>query len=347
MKNIICILGLLFGIISCAFSAEEKRVLIIGNSYTFYNDLPMTLQALSKKTKYPLKVDSYTAGAMSLRGFLDDPAHKKARQLLESGDYDWVILQDQSQTPAYKPDETMESVRRWTEIAERNNTRVMLFLTWAHASTDGGKITPLVTMQEQTSTTYCKAAIANSGKTKIKVAPVGEAWARWYKNNPNKPLHLDDLSHPNAGGTYLAACVIHATLSGKSLKGIPATLKLDKRSTLSVPKALAKEMQATANETVKGFSPQGYLDDMLSKDAAMPSAAEIKGKLHAGITAKELMKLTGKPVHKSSVDKRKTYQFRIRDGAELVAYCNEEGIVENISIAAPGKPVEIIDVSKL
>lgn len=347
MKHIICLLGLIFGVLSCAFSAEEKKVLIIGNSYTFYNDLPKTLQALSNKTKYPLKVDSYTAGAMSLRGFLDDPSHKKARQLVETGDYDWLILQDQSQTPAYKPDETMDSVRRWTEIAKKNGTRVMLFLTWAHASADGKKITPLATMQEQTSTTYCKAAIANSDKTKIKVAPVGEAWALWYKENPDKPLHLNDMSHPNAGGTYLAACVIHASLTGKAVKGIPATLKLDKRSTLSVPKALAKKMQATANTVVKGFTPQGYLDEMQAKDAAMPSAADVKAALHAGITAKELMKLTGKPVHTSTVDKRKTYQFRIRDGAELAAYCDEEGVVENISIATPGKPVEIIDVTKL
>lgn len=347
MKKLFILFALMFGVLNCVFGAEEKRVLIIGNSYTFYNDLPKTLQALSKKTKHPLKVDSYTAGAMSLRGFLDDPTHKKARRMVETGNYDWLVLQDQSQTPAYKPDETMDSVRRWAEIAKKADTRVMLFLTWAHASADGGKITPLSTMQEQTSTTYCKAAIAGSDITKIKVAPVGEAWARWYKNNPDKPLHLDDLSHPNAGGTYLAACVLHASLCGKPVKGIPGTLKLDKRSTLSVPKDLAKKMQATANATVKDFTPQGYLDEMEEKDAAMPSAADIKAKLHAGITAEELMKHTGKPVHRSSVDRRKTYQFRIRDGAELVAYCNEKGIVENISIATPGKPVEIIDVTKL
>ena len=45
------------------------------------------------------------------------PQYIKARQLVESGKYDCVILQDQSQTPAYKPEETLSAVQRWAGIA--------------------------------------------------------------------------------------------------------------------------------------------------------------------------------------------------------------------------------------
>lgn len=323
--------------------AEEQKVLIIGNSYTFCNDLPNVLQALSNKAKSELIIESYTAGAMSLRGFLDDPQHAKAKELVQTGNYDWLILQDQSQTPAYKPEETMDSVRRWTSIAKQKNTKVMLFLTWAHASTDNnGKISPLAAMQEQTSTTYCRAAIAN----KVKIAPVGEAWARWYKKNPTKPLHVNDLSHPNANGTYLAACVIHAALTGKPVK-VSGALKLGKRTVSNVPKATAKDLQAIANATVKSFAPQKYLDSLEARENTLPSAADIKAKLHKGMKIEELNELAGSPIHKSVNDGRKTYQYRIREGAELVAYCNAADVVENISIAAPGKPVEIINTESL
>ncbi len=342
MKKILCFLHMMVSVLCCAVAADEQKVLIIGNSYTFYNDLPNVLQALSSKTKCPLKVESYTAGAMSLRGFLDDPQHAKARQLVESGNYNWLILQDQSQTPAYKPEETMDSVKRWTAIAKKNNTKVMLFMTWAHASMDGGKTTPLVAMQESTSTTYCKAAVEN----KVKVAPVGEAWARWYKKHPDKELHLQDLSHPNPSGTYLAACVIHASISGKPVKASGA-LKIGKQTIIRVPKGTAKELQAIANATVKGFTPKKYLDELAAKDAAMPAAADIKAILHQGMSIDELTKLTGKHILKSSNGGRNTYQFRIREGAELVAYCNSKDIVESISISSPSKPVEIIDVTKL
>lgn len=342
MKKLLSVLCLLFGFLCLSSAEEEQRVLIIGNSYTFYNDLPQVLQAISAKSKNPLDVESYTAGAMSLRGFLDDPAHTKARQLVENGKYDWLILQDQSQTPAYKPEETMDSVRRWAQIAKKNGTKVMLFLTWAHASADGNKISPLIAMQEQTSTTYCKAAIENN----VKVAPVGEAWAAWYRKNPDKELHHKDMSHPNPMGTYLAACVIHASISGKPVKAA-GTLKIGKKTVMRLPKGTAKELQAVANSTVKGFTAQKYLDKLAQQDQALPSAAEIKAILHKGMKLDELTALTGKPIHQSSNDGRKTYQFRIRNAAELVAYCNNANVVENISICAPDKPVEIIDVSKL
>ncbi len=342
MKNLVSFLCLLFVFCGLCRAEEEKRVLIIGNSYTFYNNLPQVLQAISTKSKCPLIVESYTAGAMSLRGFLEDPAHAKARQLIESGNYDWLVLQDQSQTPAYKPEETMDSVRRWTQIAQKQGTKVLLFLTWAHATADGNKLCPLVSMQEQTSTTYCKAAIEN----KVKVAPVGEAWGAWYRKNPDKELHTKDMSHPNAMGTYLAACVIHATISGKPVKA-SGTLKIGKQTVIRIPKGTAKELQAVANSTVKGFTPQKYLDKLAQKDQGLPTAAEVKAILHSGMKLDELTTLTGKPIHHANNSGRKTYQFRIRGGAELVAYCNSADTIENISIAAPNKPVEIIDVSKL
>ena len=83
MRHLLIIL--LLAVFPCTLSAEVKRVLIIGNSYTFYNKLPDALETLSRKTSYPLEVDSYTAGAMSLHGFLTMPQHAKARQLVESG----------------------------------------------------------------------------------------------------------------------------------------------------------------------------------------------------------------------------------------------------------------------
>lgn len=337
IKHFILFLGAL-----SATADDAQKVLIIGNSYTFYNDLPQVLEALSKKTKAPLRVESYTAGAMSLRGFLDDPAHAKAKQLVESGDYDWLILQDQSQTPAYKPDETMASVERWSNIAQKHGTKVLLFLTWAHASNNGGKIAPLMAMQEQTSTTYCQAAIAN----KAKVAPVGEAWARWYKKNPNKPLHLNDLSHPNPSGTYLAACVIHASISGKPVK-VSGNLHINKQTVLKVPKGTAKELQATANATVKDFSAKKYLAQLKEKENALPATEDIKAALHKGMSIKELKDILGAPIYQTKNDGHKSYQFKIRESGELVAYCNGNDIVENVSISIPNKSTEIIDLDKL
>lgn len=343
MKHFIILLFAVFACLGISKGEDAERVLIIGNSYTYCNDLPNVLMALSQETKHPLEVESYTAGAMSLRGFLDDPNHSEAKSLVQSKKYDWIILQDQSQTPAYKPEETMDSVKRWTQLAKASGAKVVLFLTWAHASGKGKKMEPLVDMQERTSTTYCQAGVAN----KVKVAPVGEAWARWYRKHPNKVLHVNDGSHPNPEGTYLAACVLYSTITGQQVKGIPGTLKLNSRVVMRVPSGSAKELQKTANATTKDFTAQGYLDKLKIKEGKRPTTAEVKAILKKGMSLSSIRELAGAPIHTSSDSGRKTYQFRIRDGAELCAYCNSSDTVEQISIAAPGKPVEIIDVTKL
>lgn len=343
MKKLLILLTLICSFAQLCMAEEAKRVLIIGNSYTFCNDLPNALMALSQDTKYPLEVESYTAGAMSLRGFLDSPEHAKARKLVESGKFDWIVLQDQSQTPYYKPEETLDSVERWSKIAKTGKAKVVLFMTWAHASAEGGKIRPLVDMQEKTSAVYCQAGVAN----KVKVAPVGEAWARWYRKDNVKPLHVDDMSHPNPMGTYLAACVIHGTISGKAVKGVSGTLKLGRRVVLRIPNGVAKELQKTANATLKGFTAQGFLDKQSEKEGKRATVAEVKAILKKGVKVDVIKELAGAPIHTNTTAGRKTYQFQLKDGAELSAYCNSADTIEQVSIVAPGRPVEIIDVTKL
>ena len=338
MRMLLLLLGLL--LLPCAPAAEALRVLIIGNSYTFYNNLPAVLEALSRKTACPLEVSSYTAGAMSLHSFLTMPRHAKARQMVESGQFDWVILQDQSQTPAFKPEETLSSVQQWCSIARRSRTKVLLFLTWAHASRQGNALLPMLDMQERTSSTYCRAALQN----KARVAPAGEAWAAWHRRKPEISLYDKDGSHPNPTGTYLTACVLHASISGKALKNLPGTLRAGGRTLISLPATTARELQKTANSTLKSFTPESWLQKQEQKSAARPSADNIRQALRKDMNIKELMQLAGKPVMVTSHGGRKTYQFQLRNNAELCAYCSPQGQIQQVSIATPGQMAEIIDL---
>lgn len=323
-----------------ASAAEAERVLLIGNSYTYCNDLPGVLMALSEQTDRPLHVESYTVGGMSLRGFLNTPAHDRARRMLESGDFDWVILQDQSQTPAYRPDDTLSAVRQWAEIAAAADTRVILFLTWAHAYRDKGKLQPRTDMQQRTGSTYCRAAIQHSAG----VAPVGEAWAAWYRKHPDTPLHVQDGSHPNPCGTYLAACVIHGTISGKAPKNLPGTLKLGSRTLISIPAATAAELQKAAAYTLKHFTPTRYLAQEEEREAGLLSVETIRREITPGTHITALIKLAGKPHYTAAHSGQYIYQFRIRGGKELCAYCSSRGIIRQLSIASPGTMAEIIDL---
>lgn len=339
-KIIVCCLLLLLNTLNTVRANSPQRVLLIGNSYTYCNDLPNVLMALSRETDCPLVTESFTIGAMSLHGFLQPPLRDKILSMLQEGHFDWIVLQDQSQTPAYKPDETMRAVQEWTALANNHGTKILLFLTWAHATRDNGELKLRDDMQRLTGTTYCRAALCN----KVRVAPVGEAWARWYRDYPGKALHVNDCSHPNPAGTYLAACVIHGTISGKPLKNIPGRLLLDRRPLINIPSASAKQLQKTANATLKEFSPQRYLDSMKETDRKRLSAAELKPQLKKGMTISQLTALVGKPHLRSFYGEQRTYQFRLRGEAELCAYCSPDDVIEHISIASPGGMAEIIDL---
>lgn len=340
--RLLCFLSLFLLLSALNLSADEieKRLLIIGNSYTFYNKLPDIIQAMADASHTPLKVDSYTVGAMSLRGFLNTPAHQRCRTMLAEGDYDWVLLQDQSQTPAQRPTETLNSVREWSQLAAKHNTQVVLFLTWAHAAQNVKTITLQEAMQNDTSRTYCQAAIQNNAL----VAPAGEAWRQWYEKHPKHPLHINDLSHPTPEGSYLAACVIFSTITGKPAASLPSNLR---NTGLRISNARTRELQKIADQTIKNFTPEKFLKQIKNSDSKRPTPDDIPAILSKGMKVSDLTKKIGKPHLVQKSGKQLIYQYRLQRQAELVAYCNSRGIIQQISIAGPGVPVEIIDLNQL
>jgi hypothetical protein len=56
------------------------------------------------------------------------------------------------------------------------------------------------------------------------VLPVGMAWDRVRRERPGLDLFHPDGSHPSPVGTYLAASVMYAALTGRPPQGAPGTL---------------------------------------------------------------------------------------------------------------------------
>ena len=96
------ILILLFAVMPCFVMAQKAeqdslRLLFIGNSYTYYNDLPKMVYEIAKSQRRKLSVKSVTKGGEKLSGHL---TNQKLREMLTSQQWDYVVLQEQSSTPA-------------------------------------------------------------------------------------------------------------------------------------------------------------------------------------------------------------------------------------------------------
>ncbi|HEX2034738.1 MAG TPA: SGNH/GDSL hydrolase family protein, partial [Chloroflexota bacterium] len=175
------------------------RVLFVGNSYVFFNDLPGLLTSLARAGGVALDAESVVEGGMTLLGHLRNGA---AVARIRAGGWDAVVLQEQSTRPLRAPALLRLTARRLAEESRRAGARPILFLTWARR--DDGR--------QQRALDLALAGTAQAIGAGL--APVGPAWQRVLTERPDLVLHAADGSHPAPAGTYLAACVFFAVLTG-------------------------------------------------------------------------------------------------------------------------------------
>jgi len=218
------------------------RVLFIGNSYTYGNDLPALVAALAEAAG-GRRVDAATC----VRGGFTLEQHAARRETLaelDRQDWDVVVLQEQSTRPVVDPKRMHAFARKLHEQIRSRNARTVFFLTWARQHKPE--------MQAGLNRAYFSIA-KELGAT---VAPVGVAWQQALSADAKLVLHTKDQSHPNPAGSYLAACVFYATLLDKSPVGLPGQLSKGEKTLLSLDNQCARRLQEIAwsavCETAKG-----------------------------------------------------------------------------------------------
>src|SRR5438045_6727330 len=109
------------------------RVLFIGNSYTYVNDLPKMLAELAKAGKQrPLEHDRETPGGCSLEKHWKDG---KAVKKIEAGKWDFVVLQEHSLRPLDNRPLMFEYAVKLDGEVKKQNAKTLLYQTWARQNT--------------------------------------------------------------------------------------------------------------------------------------------------------------------------------------------------------------------
>ena len=195
-------------------SRPGLRVLFVGNSLTFRNDLPALVHELGSP-RDPIFAASYTAGGWQLRGFAHDHGLER---LLHDVHWDVVVLQEQSQIPSFPAEQRAREFDPYVGLLAQKiraaGARPLLFLTWGYRTGDRHNVAhdTFAAMQQRLVDGYTTAA----RELRLQIAPVGLAWAEALRRRPQLELWADDGRHPSREGSYLAACVFYATLTGRS-----------------------------------------------------------------------------------------------------------------------------------
>src|SRR5208282_592301 len=95
---------LIFIFFELAIQCQTKKVLFIGNSYTYTNDMPGLVAQIAISTGNTLIYDSNAQSGWTLEQHWNDST---TRQQIREGYWDYVVLQEYSQNPSY-PDSFQE-----------------------------------------------------------------------------------------------------------------------------------------------------------------------------------------------------------------------------------------------
>lgn len=204
--------------------AKKRKVLFVGNSYIYSNNMPQMLEQLCTAMGDTLMHSSSTPGGQTLEGHSTDPT---TQNLIASDNWDIVIIQEQSQRPAFPQSQVATdtypyATSLYNDVKANNScSEVMFLMTWGRKNGDASNCVfhpPICTylgMQGELRYSYIKMAQDNNSS----VAPVGAAWKVVRDSFPTLELYVPDESHPNVAGSYLEACVLYASMFHKSPVG--------------------------------------------------------------------------------------------------------------------------------
>jgi hypothetical protein len=181
------------------------RILMLGNSYIFKNDLPAMLAEMTGA-----EVVHHTRGGARLAEQLNPKTALGAKTLaaLEREKWDYVVLQEMSNAPITSPEKFQNSVHALCEKIRAAGAEPVLYATWAYQK--GGK--QLASFGMDYEEMYRRMADAYREAAERSHARLAEVGKAFYERSADTHLYAEDGSHPNETGTRLAAEVIAQTI---------------------------------------------------------------------------------------------------------------------------------------
>ena len=198
----------------------KKRALFLGNSYTSVNNLPQMVADIAASVDDTLLFDSSTPGGYTLQGH---SSNATSLSKIASGNWDYVVLQEQSQYPSFPISQVETEVFPFAHFldslinAKNSCVETVFYLTWGRKNGDASNCAswpPVCTYSGMDSLLNMRyRMMADSNKAIL--SPVGAVWKYIRQNFPSIELYQSDESHPSIAGTYASACSFYATLFRK------------------------------------------------------------------------------------------------------------------------------------
>ena len=198
---------------SFPFTTINERILFIGNSFTFYWNLPSQVERMSVERGLNWDITHFTVPSATLKILWNN---QDLKSILESETFDHVIFQEHSTNILTNANGNSEFYFDQIASLIPDSTQIHFFSTWMYPS------------MEELNTNNEEYPIEEEIKqiidgTSAKIIPVGRGFKLFQNKHPQFNLFMEDDKHPNPNGSYLASCIIFSHISSES------SLNLSKR----------------------------------------------------------------------------------------------------------------------
>ncbi len=205
----------------CAHSlAEDRHILFVGNSYTFFNDMPQFLLKMLNSGGE----DTYHADLIVRNGgkLADYDREGLVSSALSKRNYNFVVFQENSTTIFYTNERVASEAAFKSLIldARQNGAGVLVVNTWARKAGNpfyAGMYANFMNPHDPRGMTKILYAFTKTitDQNKATLIPVGPYWWLMQQKKPDFDLYHSDGSHPNKLGSYLYAALLFREITGQ------------------------------------------------------------------------------------------------------------------------------------
>ncbi len=256
---------LFLGFLSFAQTSTQK-VLFLGNSYTSVNNLPQMFKDVALSVNDSVIFDVNAPGGYTFQGH---STNATSLAKIMAGDWDYVVLQEQSQMPSFPDQQVLTDVFPYANQLDslvnlyNSCAETVFYMTWGRKNGDASNCAswpPVCTYNGMDSLLNLRYQMMAEQNDAI-VSPVGEVWNYMRVNHPEIELYQSDESHPSTAGTYLAACTFYATIFRKDPTLITYYSTLTATDALKIQQAVKLNVyDSLINWNVGIFDPMANFD---------------------------------------------------------------------------------------
>lgn len=237
---------------------DTRRMLILGNSFTYYYGPVYMLKELARSQGHDIQLRAFVKGNQYFRDF----QHLElAQNVIREGRYAYALLQDASMQHAYYFNDARSNAPVYTETEELFNevrqyspgVRLVLESTWAYSYQDYKGFGSFEAFDDANikGTTYL------CDKLDAWLSPIGLAFKKARESGFTDLYHTDN-HHPNRNGAYLKSCVNYLLLYGERFDANVSDCTLDAKTAARL-RSIAEEVVLGALDTYRNPDATGLV----------------------------------------------------------------------------------------